>query len=260
MDYKKKLIELYCEKSKHSRYQIMPNRLKELIGDVDVNVNVRNTYEYERLEYILKKIDIKDKRILDIGGNSGFFTFEMIENGAKFVHYYEGNKTHAEFVELASKLLKIENKIKISNEFFLFDYETNLNKDKYDITLLLNVLHHIGYDYGSVEISKDNAKKIIIQQLNNISAITKMLVFQLGFNWKGNRNLCLFENGTKSEMIDYILQGTNDNWELVYIGVAQSSGLKIQYCDLNDVNIKRNDKLGEFLNRPIFIMKSKRFL
>lgn len=32
------------------------------------------------------------KSVLDIGGNSGFFTFELIEKGAKKIHYYEGNK------------------------------------------------------------------------------------------------------------------------------------------------------------------------
>ena len=68
----------------------------------------------------------------------------------------------------------------------------------------------------------------------------------------------LFENGTKKELIDYILSGTKNDWEINYIGIAQSFQQKIQYCDLNDINIERNDDLGEFLNRPIFIMKSKR--
>ena len=109
------LKNMYRKKSKHSNYQILPKRLRRKIGTIDVNV--KNNYEYERLEYILNKVDVKSKRILDIGGNTGFFTFEAIDNGASFVHYYEGNKTHAEFVRLASEVLDVRNKIKITDEY-----------------------------------------------------------------------------------------------------------------------------------------------
>ena len=106
-----KLKNMYREKSKHSNYQIFSKKLREKIGTIDTGF--KSNYEYERLEYILRKIDIKNKRVLDIGGNTGFFTFEMIDNGASFVNYYEGNKTHAEFVRLASEVLNVEDKIKI---------------------------------------------------------------------------------------------------------------------------------------------------
>ncbi len=33
----------------------------------------------------------------------------------------------------------------------------------------------------------------------------------------------------------------------------------VKYADVNDSNIHRQDELGEFLNRPLFIMKSKHF-
>ena len=250
-----KLKGLYCRKSKHAKYQILPQKLEEKIGKIETNI--KNTYEYERFEYILKKVNIKDKRIMDIGGNSGFFTFELLDKGAKFVHYYEGDKTLAEFVRLASEILNIENKLKITNKYFSFDVMDDIQKDKYDIVLLLNVLHHIGDDYGDDKISKDIAKKLIISHLNNLSEITDVLIFQLGFNWKGKRNICLFENGTKRELINYIMEGTKSKWEIVAIGIAELKVQKVKYCDLNDINIERDDSLGEFLNRPIFIMKSR---
>lgn len=253
-----KLKNMYCEKSKHSNYQILSKKLRGKIGAIDTDV--KNNYEYERLEYILRKIDIKNKRILDIGGNTGFFTFEMINNGASFVHYYEGNKTHAEFVRLSSEVLDVKNKIKITNKYFSFDRKDKLEEGKYDIVFLLNVLHHIGDDYGDDKISKDMAKKGIISQLNSLSEITNILIFQLGFNWKGNRNIGLFKNGTKKEVIDYITNRTKSNWKITEIGIPQLLQNKIKYCDLNNSNIERDDKLGEFLNRPIFIMESRRYL
>jgi hypothetical protein len=83
------------------------------------------------------------------------------------------------------------------------------------------------------------------------------LVLQIGFNWHGNIEQPLFLKGTKREMINFVTDGTENNWEICSIGVAQSVEGEIVYCDLNESNIERNDSLGEFLNRPIFIMKSR---
>lgn len=246
-----KLKDMYSQKSKHSNYQVLSRKLSTILGN-DV-IDVKSRYENERLEYIKKNIDIKEKRILDIGGNSGFFTYEMIDSRAKSVHYYEGNKIHSEFVKLASKVLNIEEKIKVTNDYFDFD---KFIDNKYDVVLLLNVLHHVGDDYGEMKLSKKKAKETIIKQLNSIAKISDLVVFQLGFNWKGNRDLGLFKNGTKRELIDFITEGTREYFEICKIGIAQSSTGKIQYSDLDEKNIERDDSVGEFLNRPIFIMKS----
>lgn len=245
------LKNLYGNVSKHSNYQILSKRLSLLIGNSEIVVKTR--FEEERLRYILKNIDIKNKTVLDIGGNTGFFTFELLDNGAKSIHYCEGNTSHAEFVALAAKILGVANKIEIINKYFSFEDE--LKNIAYDIVLLLNVLHHVGDDYGEKEISNDRAKQVIIKQLNSFVGKTELLVFQLGFNWKGNRNLGLFKEGTKKEMIDFIIEGTKNNWDIIKIGIPEKSDESVQYADINSINILRNDSLGEFLNRPLFIMK-----
>jgi len=244
------LKELYGKESKHSGYQVLSKRLSQLIGNDGLEIKSR--YEPERLGYILKNISIKNKKILDIGGNTGYFTFELIDGGARTVHYYEGNKTHARFVGEAATVLNIENKIEIHNEYFTF---TNKN-EKYDIALLLNVLHHVGDDYGDAGLSMAKAKESIIDHLNFLADIAEIVVFQMGFNWKGNKELGLFKNGTKAEMIEFIKEGTRNFWEIYKIGIAEYKDGLIEYNDLNKMNISRWDNLGEFLNRPIFIMKS----
>ena len=248
------LRELYTCGSKHSGYQLLASSLSNVLGDYENEIKSR--YERERLEYVLQNIDIRNKTILDIGGNTGFFTFEMIENGAKKVDYYEGNSKHAEFVELSAKFINLEQKISINNSYFTF--KINEYKNKYDVILLLNVLHHIGDDYGDPKTSMSKAKEIIIEQINGLSLITDTIVLQVGFNWKGNKEMCLFENGTKREMISFIQQGTREYWKMVKIGIGESVSEMIKYYDLNDKNINRIDELGEFLNRPIFIMESVR--
>lgn len=253
MKLREKLIYYYSIKSKHSNYQMLPYVLKDLVS-VD-EIKIKSRFEEERLAYIIKNIKVKEKYILDIGGNIGFFTFELLRKGAKRVDYFEGNKSLCNFVRIASKILGINN-LKIYNKYFNFE---SFVKKRYDIVLLMNVLHHIGDDFGNKNISKDAAKKYIIKNLNNLSYITKILILQFGFNWKGDIRKCLFKYGTKREMIRFVKNGVKRNWNIKNIGIAEIDNGKIIYKDISNRNVKRNNNLGEFLNRPIFILESKNF-
>jgi SAM-dependent methyltransferase len=245
------LKTLFGQASKHSNYQILPQCLKTFLDDKDIEVKSR--YEKERLDYILSQISPAGKSILDIGGNTGYFTFEMLDRAAKRVDYYEGNKAHAEFVKVAADLLNFSEKINIFNEYYPFSGKSALH---YDIVILLNVLHHVGDDYGDKTLSIEKAKEQIIESINYFKDKTEYLVFQLGFCWKGNRSTLLFENGTKEEMIDFIKAGTRKDWIIEEIAVPEKIAGEILYLPVDDGNIKRNDILGEFLNRPLFIMRS----
>jgi len=246
------LTELYSKTSKHSNYQILPTALKKYINEDSLVIKSR--YENERLSYILNNVDVKNKTILDIGANSGFFSFELINNGAKKVYIYEGNTAHTEFMKYAAKLIGIEKKLIISNSYFDFlDINDEIN---YDITLLLNVLHHIGDDFDDKIITLQEAKENIINNINSFSKKTKYLILQLGFNWQGDKNKPLFPNGTKQEMIDFLQEGLINKWNFIKIGVPVLINNKIVYCDCDKKNIIRDDSLGEYLNRPLFILKS----
>lgn len=248
---KQELIDLYLKQSKHSQYQILPRDFEGILDPKDLNIISR--YEYERWNYIKSKVDIKDKEVIDIGGNSGFFSFEAAREGAKKVDYYEANNAHARFVEKAAVLLNRDRQIKVNNCVFDFKEE----RRKQDIALLLNVLHHIGDDYGDSCLSIEQAKELMMQQLNFMSKIADVVVFQLGFNWKGNPKNCLFKNGTKREMIDLVVNSTKNHFDMLHIGIAEKKNNHVEYYELNDENVIRDDSLGEFLNRPIFILKSK---
>jgi len=251
MKNKNKLIPLYQEVSKHSNYQILASTLEKYIGKKSVNAISR--YEKERLKYFLDNVKIQGKSILDIGGNTGYFSFEFLNHGASMVCYYEGNKTHSLFVNEAANVLNVNDRIDIRNEYFLCDES---NKGRYDVIFLLNVLHHIGDDYGDNSLSKEKALGSISRSLKNLMSKTDILVFQLGFNWKGNIELPLFNNGTKRELIDFVQDAITGYFEIISIGIAENISGIVSYKLLNNININRNDKLGEFLNRPIFIMRS----
>lgn len=251
MNQLEQLKKLYANRSKHSNYQILPSQLSPLLTQETMEVQSR--LERERLDFILKNISIANKSVLDVGGNTGYFSFELLSAGAKSVHYYEGNREHAHFVKIASEVLDLSSKLKINNSYLSFEKKMEA---QYDLVLLLNVLHHTGDDYGDA-YSIEKARQQIANQLLSFKDNAREIVFQLGFNWKGDRNQCLFANGTKKEMIDFISMLVKDNFTIDKIGIAERKGKQIVYKDLNSTNIERDDSLGEFLNRPLFVLKRK---
>jgi SAM-dependent methyltransferase len=238
---------------KHRGYHILPDRINNWIKDKNRKYN-QVFCEQERLQYIKSYVDFKNNTVLDIGCNTGYFLFSALDASAKTVTGYEGKPLCVEFINKAIELLNEEKRFKIFNEYFEF----NKPNEYHDITILFNVLHHLGDDYGDKSITIEKAKLKILEQINNLSQSTSTLIYQMGFNWQGNINTCLFENGTKREMIDYLESGVNDFWEIQAIGIPQRINGKIIYEDLNEKNIVRDDSLGEFLNRPVFILNSKK--
>jgi hypothetical protein len=253
MNKTNELKYFYEHSSKHSNYQILPTALKHILRQDDLHIKTR--YESERLRFILERIEIAGKSVLDIGGNTGYFSFELLDAGAQKVTHYEGNKEHSKFVELAAQVTGNEKKLEVINGYFDFD---GRYKSWHDIVLLLNVLHHVGDDYGETRLDINDAKKLIIDQLNSLSGSCETLILQIGYNWHGNAGRPLFEFGTKKEVIEFIQYGIVGSWEISSIGIAESKNSSILFRDPDAKNIERDDTMGEFLNRPIFILRSKR--
>lgn len=248
-----RLFALYNQISKHSHYQILAKPLQDILPLKDVKIFSR--FEQERLQFILETVPYMEASLADIGGNTGYFTFELISRGAKSAWFIEGNSDHSAFVQEAVQVLKWEDKIKVFSQYIHF--ERDIPFKKVDICLLLNVLHHVGDDYGEAQLSIEAAKQNILTSLAQLAEHSNYLVFQLGFNWQGNKNLPLFKHGTKAEMIEFIQSGSHEHWVIEHIGIAEAVAEKIIYKPLTTDNIKRQDELGEFLNRPLFIMRSK---
>ena len=247
------LVDLYNQASKHSSYQILAEPLRKYIPQNLLKTESR--FEQERLDYILKKLSIPNARILEIGGNTGYFTFELINRGASSVIFIEGNQAQALFVKEAAKLLEFQDRVDVRQEYLTFSDDLDLND--IDLCLLMNVLHHVGDDYNDGIQTIASAKDQILSSLNKLSGSCNQLIFQLGFNWKGNISLPLFKGGEKREVIEFISAGTSQFWDVKDIGVAESTNEGLIYKDLDSKNIKRMDELGEFLNRPIFILSAK---
>jgi len=240
-----KLQKLYDITSKHSHYQTLPKSVTDLVGEVKQEIN---RYEFERLDYITSNIDLNNKVILDIGANTGFFSVSSIENGANLVDVYEGDESHVNFISDISDVLDLN----ITTNQKYLEFSETFDK-KYDVVYLLNVIHHLGDDFGDTKISIENAKQKMSEILKYFSDKTEFIVFQMGYCWKGDRNLLLFENGSKKEMISFVENSIKNYWDILNIGILESDS---NYYNLNNSNIKNEPKLKEFGNRPLFILKS----
>jgi len=237
---------------KHARYQVLPGQLSHLLGG---NAHAPSSrFEEQRFAFISKHVELKGKSVVDIGCNMGFFTLTALNAGASKLICYEGTKAHAEFVKDCGQLLGMQDKLVVHPRYFEFiDEELHV-----DVAILLNVLHHLGDDYGDAKLSIEQAKIEIINHLNSMHGKCSTLIFQLGFNWRGDRNFPLFNHGTKSELITYITENTQKHWDIAQIGVAVSDDAgEITYRPVDDENVQRYDHLGEFLNRPLFIMHAR---
>ena len=248
-----KLIKLYNKTSKHSNYQLLYPGLAEIVHQE--NLSIKSRFEPERLVYLVKNVDFRGLSVADIGGNTGYFSFAALDHGAEHVDYFEGNPEHAQFVESAAEALPWADKVTVHSLYIDLAHE-KLNTPT-DIVFLLNVLHHVGDDYGSKDFNRLDALAHIAACLKNMARQARIMIFQLGFNWKGDKYLPLFDHGTKSEMIDFVQAACKEDWDVQKIGIAQRDAASIVYRDVNSKNIARDDKLGEFLNRPIFVLTSR---
>lgn len=247
----KSILDRHSKGEKHIGYHILPERFNALLKGTE-HENRYVFSERERFQYFQSQIDFRNKRVVDIGCNIGYFLFSILDAGASYVTGYEGKRSCGEFLDRALKLIDRPDQFEFHNTYCQFGSGIG----DHDVGLLLNVLHHLGDDYGSQSIGKAEARQGMLRQLNALSSHIGTLILQMGFNWKGDRFNCLFEHGTKTEMIDYVSEGTQGYWAVEHIGIARRRNGVVFYEALDDINVAREDALGEFLNRPIFILRS----
>lgn len=244
-EYIKSLVQL---KSKHSAYQALHPKLNPFISEAEYIPSGKS--EAERFSYMKNLSNFSGKNVLDIGANTGYFSFDALENGAAHVTAYEGNKNHADFILAAANILSLQDRIRVHSDYYSF---TGNHPDSYQIGICLNVLHHLGDDFEDAQLSIIDAKQKMGQALQSLSLSCDSLWFQLGFNWKGNPALPLFQLGSKKEIIDFVKESCLHYWDIQDIGIYNPESK--EYEAMTPSLMGRFDHLGEFLNRPIFLLR-----
>jgi hypothetical protein len=244
------LETLLAARSKHSTYQQLHPLVEKLVRPEHLAPGKRET---ARWAFMAHRLPMQGLRVLDIGANTGYFSLGAVASGARHVTAIEGNAAHAAFVQACSDWLGWQSKLEVQPLYFEFEPEG----PRYDLSFCLNVLHHLGDDFGDTGLSMDLAHQGIVHHLQALAYRSRHCWFQLGFNWKGQRDQPLFKRGRKQEVIDLVAHQCASHWKIREIGIYASGSS--QFEPLCEALLERFDDQGEFLNRPLFWLESKVF-
>jgi hypothetical protein len=273
-----KLKALYGDDSKHSRYQNIPSYISNTIGYRE-NVDENWRGDTARYNHLLHLIDFnKISSIGDIGANTGFFSLSLKEKfPALKIYAYEGNSNHTEFIETIKEIFGIQN-LDIINDVLTLDKIKGLNF--HDVLLFYNVMHHAGVDFDDGSTSNTSFKKYAIKYLKELSYKSKYIVFQMGYNWGGNKQKPIIDLDDDLGKILFNCEILHTAfWQPLEISLPHISANKIVNFNIAD-NIKfdiidnwqsPSDKtidyisslelsqFSEFYRRPIFFCKSTHY-
>ena len=187
MELIEKLDMLYNDKSKHSNYQNVPEFVSNELGySEEINEEWRG--DTARYKYILDKLqEIEVTSISDIGANTGLFTLSIGYNYPHiYCNAYELNKNYTKYIEIIKDYFKLKN-IHIYNK--VIKLSNILEMEYSDVIINLNVLHHAGVDFDTDLIgSIEEFDSYAIDYLEKFKNVAKIMFFQLGYNWGGNKS------------------------------------------------------------------------
>lgn len=250
MTSSKDLKDLYLQSSKHASYQLVHPLVAGHLGDTsDLPVGKR---EQERQAYFDRALPLLGARVLDIGANTGYFSFGALQSGARHVICYEGNAEHAAFVAHCAEAAKLSDRLTMNARYFDFKQPV---EQTFDVAYCLNVLHHLGDDFGDASLGIEAARAEMLRCLDYMADVTHTLMLQLGFNWKGDVRHPLFEGGEKAALIDFVADGSARKWVIEEVTVANP--VSKVYEPISEDNLPRNNQIGEFMNRPLFKLRSR---
>jgi SAM-dependent methyltransferase len=246
-----RLREALAETSKHSQYQALHPTVLRAVGALDASYSGK--LEQERADYMALCYDFSGKTVLDIGANTGYFSFHALQLGATHTVLAEGNAAHVEALSQMIELLDLQRRTSLLAAYYDFK---NPGGARYDLGICLNVIHHLGDDFEATMESKEQALQAMASAVQGLSSVCHALFFQMGFNWKGDPDQPLFEHGTKEDVVKFVKGLSDGFWQVRHIAVPDRA--ELDYRALSEHNSGRFDEVGEFCNRPIFYLESLR--
>ena len=119
----------------NSLFELESKFKKQTVYPIHKRMNFGNTFG-DVYEFLLSKIDIKDKVILDAGCGVGFGTFLIAKNGAQMVNGISISSNEIERANEVKNLSKLQN---INFEVATFDA---IKSNQYDVIICLESLKH----------------------------------------------------------------------------------------------------------------------
>lgn len=271
---KTKLSKYYNDDSKHSRYQNIPDFVKEETGYEEELIPLwrSDIPRYHYLLEVLKELDFKT--LADVGANTGYFSISLANKmPSKNITAVELNPNHLDFISIIQDHYKMANLSTANQALDIGNVDTF---DQVDALLYFNVIHHAGSDYDAAVVpSLEVYEDYCIDFMHRLSKRVKYIFFQMGSNWGGNKKtpiIPLDDDAGKYLFIQRIMEKAGWNIERVAYAKIADSKDRYEYFEHDEEflnNLSNRTYLekeldaevlktqSEFFRRPIFVCQSK---
>ncbi|MBI5767162.1 MAG: methyltransferase [Verrucomicrobia bacterium] len=227
-----RLHQLYHDSSKHSVYQSVPVFVARALGYQE-EIHSLWRSDQPRYDYLLARLDLTiGARVADIGANTGYFSLNLARTRPDLaIEAYEMNPRHAEFIRLTAEAFALD-RIVVRAESC--DLAGLARLPAYDVMLLLNVLHHAGFDFDP-QVADTNAAFTAhaIAYLARLRHRCRQLVFQAGSNRGGDKRRPLHAYDDDAARLAWLaLVLRESGWQPAHVGYAQvGEGGGIEFRD-----------------------------
>lgn len=233
-----------------------PYVLNQLNRAVATGAGLRGiTLDKERAAFMFDHKSSAGKNVLDIGANQGYMSIEAALRGAQCVDAFESNAVDGAFLSKASQLFPALQAV--SAQTLNYEFE-NENNGQWQYVICLNVLHHIGRYFDDHVHAMTEAKILMADHLRRLLTPGGVVWLQLGFNWQGNRLQPMFTHGTKQEMTVFVNDMLGQHARISAVGIYNPHSQaydEVSYGDWQHPLWQRIDGLGEFANRPLYLIE-----
>lgn len=229
------LKELLSYHGRHGLYQKLPPTLPKDIRDAFPE-RWDTRLDEERYNWIISNLDCKNKNILEIGANIGYFSSRFAHSCNCSVSAYEPDPQLFDVLSTIIRLSNLEDRISAHNTSITLDTIDAL--PQFDIILNLNVIQHAGYDFENASISSlRDWRDYSVSFLHKLRSRSDYMIFQMGYQlWGFDREIC-----NESDIINYTVSLLRDSgWRPEFCGVLNSIPLRNEKPNYENIDITKN--------------------
>lgn len=260
------LLERYNDGSKHSIYQNIPSFIE---AELQLNPKLDNLWRSDTPRWDCLKEFFKENpfsNVADVGANTGYFSFNFAkEFPVSKVTALELNENHADFIKKLADYFEVRN---VHSKCAKITLENVKNFPVHDIILYMNIAHHIGHDFNPEVADKNTINKDIENILSGLSKKCTWMVFQMGYNWGGDKQKPIIDLNDDLKKIRWTKKlFDNSGFDVLRAYMATRNGEAMEYksininepdeklqARLNELKIQQN---SEFFRRPFFILRTQ---
>jgi SAM-dependent methyltransferase len=185
-----------------------------------------------RYDYLAARLKLAEgASVADIGANTGFFTLNLAHARPDLrIAAYELNPRHADYIAQAAAAFTLDG---VEVRSVSCDLAGVGELPVFDAVLLLNVLHHAGFDFDR-NLADENAAFTAhaTDYLTRLRARARQLVFQIGSNRGGDKGRPLFPRDDDQARLGWtsdVLRASG--WNIAHLGYAQLEGEVVVFKD-----------------------------